>query len=45
MFITSNNTVLSVDDNTVLSVSLPHQQDAALTRTVNYNDSVMNLRG
>ena len=35
MFITTKNTVLSVDDNTVLSVSLSHQQDAALTRTVN----------
>lgn len=28
MFITKINTVLSVDDNTVLSVSLTHQQDA-----------------
>lgn len=28
MFITTINTVLSVDDNTVLSVSLSHQQDA-----------------
>nr|DAE54956.1 MAG TPA: hypothetical protein [Caudoviricetes sp.] len=35
MFITLNNTVLSVDDNTVLPVSLSHQQDATLTRTVN----------
>lgn len=30
MFFTTNNTVLSVDDNTVLSVSLSHQQDALL---------------
>lgn len=28
MLQTKNNTVLSVDDNTVLSVSLSHQQDA-----------------
>lgn len=28
MFIMRINTVLSVDDNTVLSVSLSHQQDA-----------------
>lgn len=28
MFITRINTVLSVDDNTVLSVSLSHRQDA-----------------
>ena len=28
MLFTKNNTVLSVDDNTVLSVSLTHQQDA-----------------
>ncbi len=34
MFFTTNNTVLSVDDNTVLSVSLSHRQDALLTRMV-----------
>ncbi len=28
MFIATINTVLSVDDNTVLSVSLSHQQEA-----------------